>query len=222
MFCFHNSFFLKKESKLILVNCPRQMAWEAPAWKRSDITALSAVTQTHWALSSVIRNPGTPQGTLPWASQEHLCHSFLKQLFNLQTAQRAEGGGQHPEEGGQVPGSKTSSCPGRSPQGQLTMLPVARLSFRVVALQGSVVYLGLRYLRSCTAGPRICPSIDKLTSPSSSTCGGSEELLKSFAQCVCFGFPSAVFFGLFPPIMMHFHCYVIKYRSLYSVPCALV
>lgn len=60
------------------MKCPRQMAWEAPAWKCSDITALSAVTQTHWALTSVIRNPQTPQGTLPWASQKHLCHSFLK------------------------------------------------------------------------------------------------------------------------------------------------
>lgn len=155
MFCFHNFF----KSELILVKCPRQMAGEAaafcdPAWKVSDVTALSAVTQTHWVPPRVIRvcrASSDTAGHLPGPPQERLLRSHV-----------AAWPGPRRRRAG--PGLESQQPPGRSRQGRFTVLAVALLSLcapRLCRNHGlpGCPSSGVSFLGD-TAGSRIRPSID--------------------------------------------------------------
>lgn len=170
-----------------------------PAWKVSDVTALSAVTQTHWVPPRVIRvcrASSDTAGHLPGPPQERLLRCHTQPLD------------QDPGEGGQGPSSKASSRqegPGKA--GSQCQLLLFCLSVRpdCAGIMGS---LGVRVQES--------PSLETLPDPESARAQTLEieEPDRSCAQRAGLGLPGAVFFGLFlhsSPV----HCCLIKYRPHY-------
>lgn len=159
-----------KESKLILVKCPRHMAWEAaafcyPAWKLSDIIS----QPFQW----------WPRHRELWLRLCRApCHgphrSTCVTVYSLSCLTSRElkewrSSGASTQKAGKCLGSKMSSRPEQYMQGQFPVFTAAHFSC-VSWLCGIIVSIGLRYLvhessfLGYTAGCRTCSRVDQLTS----------------------------------------------------------